>query len=289
MRCTYHLRTVRFGTWFTPLLEGSFIAECKETKTDLHLAENRWLPPHRVLFYFPKILVPNLTTKTNDQALVKNYRWSSQAIAAETSLALWCDAHHHSVGSQGLVIRCWGWALAAAAWGVTAEGRGAAASEAATHTHCRHCRWKVWFWPELKSWTQWVGNFIKCGQEMGITLRNINFSKRRNNMLIAILLSPNEQVTSRWAVCFTLSMHLLQCMLPRLISKGSMCFCSTPSYKHIKWSAISGPAHAAHMHCVGLPCCFCCHYIHIYTHKLLRELVTHSSAVAFPITLDKVD
>lgn len=63
MSCVYHLRTVRFGTWFTPLLEGSFIAGCKETRTELHLAENRWLPPHRVLFYFPKILVPNLTTK----------------------------------------------------------------------------------------------------------------------------------------------------------------------------------------------------------------------------------
>lgn len=178
MSCVYHLRTVRFGTWFTPLLEGSFIARCKETRTELHLAENRWLPPHRVLFYFPKILVPNLTTKTSYQAPVKNYRRSSQATAAETAPALWYDAHHHSsVGSHGLVIRCWGWALAAAAWGATAEGRGAVASESATYTCCRHCRWKVWFWPALKSWTQWVDNFMKCGQEMGTTLRNINFSK----------------------------------------------------------------------------------------------------------------
>lgn len=53
-------------------------------------------------------------------------------------------------------------------------------------------------------------------------------------MLIAILLSPEEQMTSWWAACFTPSVHLLQCMLPRLISKGSTRFCRTPSYKHIK-------------------------------------------------------
>lgn len=87
MSCAYNLRIVRFGTWFTPLLEGSFIAGCKEARTDLHLSENSWLPPHRSLFYFPKILVPNLTTKTNYQAPVKNYRQSSQAIAAEISHA----------------------------------------------------------------------------------------------------------------------------------------------------------------------------------------------------------
>lgn len=46
----------------------------------------------QILFYFPKILVPNLTTKTNYQAPVKNYRQSSQAIAADTSPALWYDA-----------------------------------------------------------------------------------------------------------------------------------------------------------------------------------------------------
>lgn len=94
MSCACNPRIVRFGTWFTPFLEGSFIAGCKETTTDLHLVENSWLPPHRVgvFFYFPKILVPNLTTMTNYQAPVKNYRQSSQAIAAETSPALWYDA-----------------------------------------------------------------------------------------------------------------------------------------------------------------------------------------------------
>lgn len=44
-------------------------------------------------FYFPKILVSSLPTKTNYQAPVKNCRWSSQAIAAETSPGMWYDAH----------------------------------------------------------------------------------------------------------------------------------------------------------------------------------------------------
>lgn len=161
MSCAFNLRIVRFGTWFTPLLEGSFIAGCKETRTDLHLAETSWLPPHRALFYLPKILVPNLTTETNYQAPVKNRRQSNQAIAGHCSRDLSCPVVScRSVGGWGLVIGCWGWALAAAPWGVTAEGRGAAASEAATRTRCRHCRWKVWFGPALKSWTHCIDNGV---------------------------------------------------------------------------------------------------------------------------------
>lgn len=114
-----------------------------------------WQKPvdfHLTGLYFPKLLVPNLTTKTNYQAPVKNCRQSNQAIAGHCSRDLSCPVvSGRSVGGWGLVIGCWGWALAAAAWGVTAEGRGAAASEAATCTCCRHCRWKVWFWPAIKS------------------------------------------------------------------------------------------------------------------------------------------
>jgi len=39
MSCAYNLGIARFGKQFTLLLEGSFIAGCKEVGTGLQLAE----------------------------------------------------------------------------------------------------------------------------------------------------------------------------------------------------------------------------------------------------------
>lgn len=160
MSCACNPRIVRFGTWFTPFLEGSFIAGCKETTTDLHLVENSWLPPHRVGFFF--LFSQDFSTKLDNNDKLSGSCQKLQTVQPGhcsrdfSCPVVWC----RSVGSQDLVIRIWGWALAVAAWGVTAEGRGAAASEAATCTCYRHCRWKVWFWPALKSWTHCIDNGI---------------------------------------------------------------------------------------------------------------------------------
>lgn len=85
--CAYNLGIAKFGTRFTPLLEGSFITGYKEIGIGLQLAESIWLPPHRALFggVFFKILVPNLTTRTIYQAPVKNRGQSSLAIAGHCS------------------------------------------------------------------------------------------------------------------------------------------------------------------------------------------------------------